>query len=267
MENFVYETHYIPDSRLPFIFHRDFRVMNHCVPNWHANIELLYCTQGRGQIRYGPSLFPFHAGMLFVVNADVPHCVLSDTEVVYHCLIIDNGFCRDNGIPIETLYFQPAIEDPRMGQFFLPLADAFDDPDQPMATTDIRYGVLSLLRLLWKNYTIPRPRMVQTSVNGRIKAALTYIRTHLANTITLDEVAAAAGISKYHLSREFKLYTGMTVIQMVNLIRCTEARNLIENGMRIYEAAGRCGFENLSYFSRAFQKVFGKPPSGFSEKK
>ena len=56
-------------------------------------------------------------------------------------------------------------------------------------------------------------------------------------------------------------------IEMVNLIRCAEAKRLIENGMPVSNAATACGYENLSYFSRTFQKVFGKLPSTFSPKK
>ena len=60
---------------------------------------------------------------------------------------------------------------------------------------------------------------------------------------TLDALAAQAGVSKFHLSREFKSTTGLTVVTFINLCRCTEARRLIEEGCSVSEAAATCGFE------------------------
>ena len=94
-----------------------------------------------------------------------------------------------------------------------------------------------------------------------MKKAISYIRQNMAEEITLDGVADHAGISKFHLARQFKAYTGSTVIATVNLIRCTEARRMIEGGRSVSEAAAACGFENLSYFTRSFKKCFSMVPS------
>jgi len=266
MAGYIYETHSMRDPLLPFIFHRRFMVtQRHSLTNWHENIELLHCTGGKGFVQCGLERFDFTQGDIFVVNADTPHCICSEGSVVYRCLIIDNTFCTSNGLPVPTLHFQNTIRDAGMNALFDQVSSAFDQFDSRAlcAVADIRYAVLGLLRKLCADYVVQKPRETGATTNEHIKKAMVYIRQNLSSAVTLDAVAEYAGVSKYHLSRAFKAFTGKTIVQTVNLIRCTEAKRLIESGMSVCAAAASCGFENLSYFTRTFKKYFGKLPSAF----
>ncbi len=268
MKNYIYETHEWKDSLLPFIFHQEFSVVrHHCPPNWHESIELLYCLSGKGVIQCDTKNIDFLPGDLYVVNPGLPHCVYSNSAVLYHCLIIDNSFLRDNGI--ETpVRFQSLVRDYRFFMLFEQLKDAYIayDNKRAYAILHIRQIILSLLQILCDDFTANTLQQADTSANDTVKKVLLYIQQNMNRIITLDDVANSVGISKYHLSRVFKEHTGKTIIEMVNLIRCTEAKRLIENGMSVSRAATACGYENLSYFSRTFQKIFYKLPSSFSQK-
>lgn len=264
MQKYTYENHVIKEPLLPFIFHPSYTVSRRInAPNWHNNIELLYCIGGSGFVRCGATTTEFQPGDLFVVNADTPHSIGSDSFVQYRCLIIDNSFCIENGIPIGQLVFQAAIRDTQLCRLFDAVTDAYDrrTPDDFCAIADIRYAVLDLLRTLCRSYAAVGKR--DGKADEYVKKAISYIRQNMTDNISLDDVAAFAGISKFHLSRQFKVYTGSTVIATVNLIRCTEARRLIEGGMQVSEAATACGYENLSYFTRTFKKHFQVLPSHF----
>lgn len=266
MQIYNYETHVISEPLLPFIFHRQYIVRNcNDMPNWHTNLEILYCIEGNGFVRCGATTTDFQPGDIFVVNPDTPHGICSHSFVRYRCLIIDNRFCVENGIPIGQLIFQPAIRDHDLCKLFDAVTDAYDHrvPEDFCSILDIRHAVLSLLQNLCRNYATIGRRDHQT--DEYVKKAISYIRKNMNTNLTLDQVSAFVGISKFHLSRQFKAYTGSTVIQMANLIRCTEARRLIEGGMRICDAAAACGYENLSYFTRIFKKYFQALPSHFSK--
>lgn len=266
MRNYIYETHTMRDPLLPFIYHHSFKVsQRNGLPNWHENIELLYCTGGKGWIQCGPESVPFALGDIFVVNADTPHSICSESSVLYRCLIIDNSFCTGNGIPIADLHFQASIRDEALTDLFCQVSDAYDtfDSNRICAIADIRCAVLQLLRYLCTHYTAEKPAQTGSAANAHIKDAMIHIRKHLSGPISLDDLAKHVGISKFHLSREFKAFTGKTVIQTVNLIRCTEAKSMIENGAAVCDAAVSCGFENLSYFTRTFKKTLGTLPSAF----
>ena len=263
MRNYVYETHAMGDPLLPFIFHKDFVItQRNGLPNWHENIELLYCVEGKGFIQCGPDRIPFEKKDVFVVNADTPHCVCSEGSVIYQCLIVDNAFCIGNGIPIRSMYFHNRIHDDGLNGIFDEVVSAFEnyDPEETCAAALIRCAVLKLLCYLAKGYTIPRPDNMGTA-NSYVKKTMYIIRQSLSETVTLDEIAEQVGISKYHLCREFKAFTGKTIVQMTNLIRCTEAKRMLETGSSVSEAAEACGYESGSYFTRMFKKQIGKLPS------
>lgn len=268
MTDYRYENHIMTEPLLPFIFHPLYTQRKRTnLANWHVNIELLHCIEGSGFVRCGMECTDFVPGDIFVVNPDTPHCIGSEGSVSYRCLIIDSSFCRENGIPVEMLTFQSLIRDPRLRQLYEAAFAAYEKRDSGAlcAIADIRYQVLGLLRQLC-GYA-RQGKEDRSEGDKYVKKAISYIREHMAESISLDAVAADAGICKFHLSRQFKAYTGSTVIATVNLIRCTEARRLIEGGMPVSEAATACGFENLSYFTRSFKKCFGAVPSEFSRGK
>lgn len=266
MSEYRYETHKMPDPLLPFIYHRQFVVETHAkYPNWHENIELLQILEGRGYVRCGTESLPVQAGEVFVVNADVLHSIGTETRLVYRCLIVDNSFFLSNGIPVQTLHFQSVLRDGGIYALFDRIVEAYRDRSEDFRSVlAIRAGVLQLLQALCDHCVT---RTGTPDANEHIKKAMTYIRQNLSRPMSLDDIAARVGISKFHLARRFKLFTGKTVVQTVNLMRCTEAQRLLEDGMSVSAAAASCGYENLSYFTRTFKALMGRLPSEVQPRK
>ena len=53
----------------------------------------------------------------------------------------------------------------------------------------------------------------------------------------------------------------------INNLRCREAERMLRSGEEtVGEVARRCGFDNLSYFTRTFRAVVGKTPSELRER-
>lgn len=257
----------MPDALLPFIFHTDKTKISRIVPNWHENIELLCFIEGEGHLKCGTERYPVSAGDVAVINPDVLH--MTEGSLVYHCLIIDRSFCESNGIPVLSLYFREIIKDKNLFLHFSETVDeikkARSTPNPIRSVPAVRHRVLGLLLELCENYIVSESpeKKVHSASAERVKAIMTYMRTHFTESISLDSIAEHIGISKYHLSREFKLLTGTTIFDSLNIIRCKEARHLLSDGATVSEAANACGFENLSYFSRTFKKYTGKLPSEY----
>ena len=256
-----YETHKMPHPAMPFIYHRRFEITSQeKVPNWHENIELLQATEGSGYVLCGPERLPLTPDTVVLINADTLHCIGTDSHLAYRCLIVDNSFFLANGVPITSLFFQSQLEDPRACSLLEAIAQAYAqyDPEDYRCILAVRTPAQQLVQLLCTQYTTERP---DNAANEYVKKAVVYLRKHLSSPISLDQLAEAVGISKYHLARQFKLFTGKTVVQTLNRMRCTEARRLIEGGSTVSAAATSCGFENLSYFSRTYKKYLGALPS------
>lgn len=81
--------------------------------------------------------------------------------------------------------------------------------------------------------------------------------------ITLEEVAALTGYSKYYFCNWFKEYTGNTYFNYLNLVRLENARLMLHNGHSIQYVCDKCGFCNISYFIQAFKKVHHTTPKKY----
>lgn len=94
-----------------------------------------------------------------------------------------------------------------------------------------------------------------------------YINQNLDQKLTLNEVAAAFGISPGYLSSLFGKYSDMGFVAYVNHAKITAAKEMLrESNDKIYEIAEKLGFESAFYFSKVFKKVEGCSPREFVQK-
>lgn len=95
---------------------------------------------------------------------------------------------------------------------------------------------------------------------GLVKSTIRYINTHFTEEITLDSICGNFFVSKYHLCRMFKRATGLTIQQYIKQKRLTMARERVEEGYSLTEAALGAGFRDYSSFWRAYTKHYGQNP-------
>jgi AraC family transcriptional regulator len=91
--------------------------------------------------------------------------------------------------------------------------------------------------------------------------ALWYIETHLASALTLDEVAAMGGVSRFHMVRSFAAATGLSVMRYVRARRLSEAARALACGAPdILALALEADYGSHEAFTRAFRDHFGVTP-------
>ena len=98
--------------------------------------------------------------------------------------------------------------------------------------------------------------------NDQIKDIILYINDHLTELLSLDDIASRFYISKCHLCRSFKKYTGYTVNQYVTHKRLLLVRELVSNGKSWIEASEGAGFGNYSNFYKIYCRTYGHSPTG-----
>ncbi|NVM23532.1 MAG: AraC family transcriptional regulator [Desulfobacterales bacterium] len=101
----------------------------------------------------------------------------------------------------------------------------------------------------------------------RICQATDYIRQHLRENPSLDDIAHAASFSKFHFHRVFHALVGETVGQFTRRLRLEKAANwlIFNKHYDITSIAMELGFSSSQNFARAFQKHFGQSPSKFRQ--
>ncbi|MGO9309285.1 MAG: response regulator [Spirochaetia bacterium] len=100
------------------------------------------------------------------------------------------------------------------------------------------------------------------SHRGLVVTAQRYIDAHFGEpTLSLEEVAASAQISPGYFSRLLKLETGFSFVDYLTRVRITRAVQIMNDpAVKVYEVAEAVGYQSQHYFSRAFKRVFGRPP-------
>jgi AraC-like DNA-binding protein len=107
---------------------------------------------------------------------------------------------------------------------------------------------------------IPRPRRG----HPRLRRALELMHDLFAQSISLDDLAREAELSKFHLARCFRENTGLAPHQYQKLLRLQAARRLIEQGVTVQDAALRSGFADSPHLARTFRTWLGVSPSQWS---
>lgn len=257
-----YENHIHTDKLLPFIFHYDTIAVTgreyNAFGNWHENPEFLYFVKGNGQVFCNEHNYKVNPGDMVVINSDCFHSVSSQNHLEYYCLIVDVDFFQINGIPIDSLNYNPLIKNSEYISFFKKLALLYKNKAKNCAK--IRAEILNFLIDLTDNH------IMTESINEKfpesIKDAINFIKKHYAEDVTIDNIVHKIGFSRAYFSRMFKKYTGMSLITYLNYIRCRQARiMLVYNDLTVGQIAESCGFNNLSYFSRTYKSVMGILPS------
>ncbi|MGV2113780.1 AraC family transcriptional regulator N-terminal domain-containing protein [Agrobacterium salinitolerans] len=96
---------------------------------------------------------------------------------------------------------------------------------------------------------------------SHIRRAMAWIREHYAEQITVDEMAAVAGMSESVFHRRFKAVTGMSPLQYQKHIRLQEARKrMISRQADAGSVSYDVGYKSISQFSREYKRLFGAPP-------
>ena len=95
----------------------------------------------------------------------------------------------------------------------------------------------------------------------RIAEATTWIRTHFAQPVTVEEMAAAAHMSASSFHQRFKAVTSMSPLQYQKVLRLHEARRLmLFQDLDATHACQRVGYLSASQFSREYARFFGSAP-------
>lgn len=106
----------------------------------------------------------------------------------------------------------------------------------------------------------------QLASGNRLAHVVDYVKNNIREDITLDRLAEKACMSKAHFLRSFKNDLGMTPMEYVLKERLKLARKYLRiGGFQIQEVSAMAGFNNITYFIRAFKSEFGTTPNAFKK--
>ena len=96
--------------------------------------------------------------------------------------------------------------------------------------------------------------------------ACEYLRDRYAEEISLEELAAIAGLSRFYFCRLFRQEIGVSVSLYQMQLKLAEAKRLLASGLSIAESAIATGFYDQSHFGKHFKRHIGTTPAKYVQR-
>jgi transcriptional regulator GlxA family with amidase domain len=97
-----------------------------------------------------------------------------------------------------------------------------------------------------------------------LRRACRFMEANLGDSLTLDDLAGAAGVSRFHFARLFRVSTGSSPMNYLMQQRIARSQLLLLRRDRsICDIAAALGFCDQSHFSRTFRRMTGQTPREF----
>jgi AraC family transcriptional regulator len=122
-------------------------------------------------------------------------------------------------------------------------------------------GSALAVRLLRRSAPVTLPRVTGLP-KRRLQRVFDYVREHISQDLSLQELAGVAGLSASHFKVQFRASTGMPVHQYVIAARVEHALNLlVRTSVPVADVALQAGFSNQSHLSRHLRRLHGVTPA------
>lgn len=260
--------HCIDDSSIDVAYHN------------HKFYELYILISGKVYYIIEGKTYHLKSGDIVLINNNKLHKTIIDSSEKYERIVLwirpeflrknsDNEFhldaCFDLGNSKEIYFIRPSIEEKNI------LNDIIKKLELVFISSSYGSQILEKIYLLEfmvyinkiYNKNFEEEKNYEVINNDKIDKIIEYINNNLSNKLSLDEIASNFYISKYHMIREFKKYTGYTIYNYILQKKLMKAKIFLEKGYHVGNTASLCGFEDYSNFIRTFKKFFGNSPKKF----
>jgi transcriptional regulator GlxA family with amidase domain len=123
---------------------------------------------------------------------------------------------------------------------------------------------LELLYGKLKKSTDDKKTVLTETTEQKLDEVVNFINENYTSDISREGLANAIDMSTDHMSRTFKAQYGKRINDYINELRVMDAaRQLRETDRKVADIAFSVGFESITTFNRAFQKVLNVTPSDY----
>lgn len=203
-------------------------------------------------------------GLVMAFNPDDPHDGHAGDSggFTYRMIHIwPEYFAGLTGGPLP-LFRDPVIDDPKAARALLRLHAALTGGAPELVRSERLTGTARVLSRVSSSRASESPdvgRAATREIAARVKA-----RIHEASAdVSLDDLAVAAGCSRYAAYRSFSTVYGMPPSDYQRLLRLRTARRLLASGISPAAVAADAGFADQAHLTRWFRRCYGVTPGAY----
>lgn len=222
---------------------------------------LSYTYGGKGKLSYNNKVYELSPGDCFFIDCRKHH----KYEVVGNAW--DTGILHIQGQKLKDFYAmfasigEPVFCDSPSGEIQRTIEQLLLTYQVPQIYRDWQASGF-IVQLLNHIIMATSKKNALKETPDNIQYLLKYIESNYNKPLTLDYLARFSNMSKYHLSREFKKYTGFSPNEYIISLRIDHAKTLIKNSnLSIYEIAQSVGIYDINNFTNLFKKRVGITPT------
>jgi AraC family transcriptional regulator len=243
-----------------------------------ADYVALFLLDGRLPVRAGSESFELEArgALLLDPGASATATTAARSNAEYLAITLSPAFMLDSAARTgvigagSTVSFRSSVV--QRDEKLLRLAvDVAGELTRAEAGQEVVIAALMeqlVVHLLRHHSNVRRSDELELSrvglVDRRIRRAIELMHAHMSRELPLEEIAAAAFLSPFHLARLFKKLTGASPHAYLATLRVESAQRLLaETDLSISEVSARVGYSSPSHFTKAFRQATGLAPRAF----
>lgn len=235
---------------------------------YRAN-TLLFVLSGDGNLVIEGLGYPLHTGQALLLKPRMAVSLFAGTEKLEYYRLRFRGFAWGEGLPtagddcIDELLPEGELACSPFAQFVLALDTMYNHRhgNGALAALENQVRFQELLVLLGKQNTAAASG---SSLRMLVQQSIRYVEQHYAEPITVDQLAARAGIGRSRYTELFKEVTGQTPHDYLNNVRIDKAQQLLLlTHDKLHSIAASVGFSNEYYFSRRFKQLVRMTPGQY----
>jgi AraC-like DNA-binding protein len=152
----------------------------------------------------------------------------------------------------------------RLHRLLAAAADAGTAPGSAATSLVLEEAAAEAVAALAAELSSGSPDGIEARCSRAVRRARSLLHDRFAEALTLEDLSAAAGLDKFHLSRAFRDQVGLPPHAYLTQLRIAEAKKLLAAGVPAAEVASRVGLYDQSQLHRHFRRIVGTTPGRYA---
>ncbi len=250
--------------------------------HWHPEFEIATALSGVLDYQVGKDHIHLNAGDSIFVNGNLLHGIRQisgDEPDPMPNIVFYGSFIASENSTVYKKYIRAIMECNSLpyivfrndDEAHAPVRRLISDVYHHMQEKDdcyelsVQHDLIGIFEYILRNFDeLPKRNEPRIHINAqiRVQQMLSYIYSHYAENITLEDIAGAASVSRSEAGRCFNSYIGYSPVEALIRHRLQMAHSLLESTDKsIQEISAECGFNSLSYFYRQYRRHYGCAPN------